>query len=126
MGGIKERHRGIIMKVDLNKVAREVINLSKENPDHVYNSPYACYYTWPNGGCILGQALIKAYPKIKDLLQLADLRSQFTFTALCKDFKIDLEGDDHLINYLEEVQRYQDEGMPWSVAVTKSQLEEVL
>lgn len=114
--------------INLNKLAKEVIRLAKERPEHKYLSINGrCYYTFSHGGCIIGQALVNLYPELKWKLEKADRDNQVSsFDNLMNDWNIAYEGDEHLIPYLARVQELQDARRTWGEALEKSGLEKYI
>lgn len=110
-------------------VAREIVRLGRENPEHVYEitSDLGCTYvreTSENnyeGDCIVGQAMINLGLDPKILLDAdnALIRGggKTASTILIENRSAVEEHDDVILNRIDTVQASQDEGTKWGTAI---------
>lgn len=110
-------------------VAREIVRLGRENPEHVYEqtSDLGCTYVREisednyEGDCIVGQAMINLGID-PEILHDAD-NSMFSgggasaSTLIVQNRSVVEEHDDVILNRIDTVQAGQDRGDKWGVAI---------
>jgi hypothetical protein len=111
--------------IKTEELIRAVRELAAESPDAVYETDAAncCEYTRPacgNGcGCLIGQAIVRCDPDMKEsLVRFDDTRSVERKplelnTGVCLSTSGNIVGED----WLASVQDRQDNGATWSDAV---------
>jgi hypothetical protein len=93
----------------------KVREIATANPDYVYDYSIIgrCYYTKPNGGCLIGQALVALEPELLPVLQELDERGCPQVNRLPLKMPLAL----NITRWIVDVQQSQDDGRPWSKCI---------
>jgi hypothetical protein len=106
------------MNIDIAKIEEAVRQIAAENPNHVYQpvgNYDACYYV-KGGGCIVGRAILKVYPELKEKLTQVDVCGMLSVACLlCRLSDTDVSADK--AEWLRLVQNAQDNRNTWAFCV---------
>lgn len=110
-------------------VAREIVRLGRENPEHVYEmtSDLGCTYVRETseeiyeGDCIVGQAMINLGLDPKILLDADEALfrggGKSASTIIIENRSAVEDHDDEILARIDWVQGNQDEGAEWGAAI---------
>lgn len=112
-------------KYEGKKIIEKILELIDESPESEY-SPTECFYTKGmagNGkcGCLVGQAIVRAYPELKKPLAALDAVGVYPIGIAIS--RLDIECGTKEEIFLTKVQGRQDSGEEWQHCVTPEILE---
>jgi hypothetical protein len=111
----------------VHKLIKAVRDLAEEHPDALYYAPpEGCLYTLGScgggQGCIVGQAVLRVYPELLEILIKVDMLAVDANTLFDDELPdLDLSHED--IGWLGSVQSNQDHPRAWGVSVTQADKE---
>lgn len=102
----------------IEELIEEVYRLAKENPDFCYTSLRRCYYIANNThpSCIFGQALLNLGVS-KETLKTADEYQNTGKDIIGVLDMLNIEYNDNQRVWCKGIQRFQDNGFPWSYCI---------
>ena len=118
-----------VSEFDVKKVENAVREIAAANADQVYEAVTTecdfgerkvCYYV-KGGGCLVGRAICKVYPELREELEKCDYDSPVDVKGMVSFLfpdKYDVLADK--LEWLSTVQENQDSKIPWGLAVTKA------
>lgn len=108
----------------IDTIIKNVRKIAKEHPDAVYDSSSRIdHYSYTAGeagggeGCIIGQASIGSFVHELDISEPIGIDS-LVYELNSQDLLVDCTGKK--VNWLSQVQTYQDAGHTWSYAVKRT------
>jgi len=116
----------------VEEIVREVRRLAAEKPDFIYEVPAdtdRCLYVNPSaecGSCIVGQAILNITPRkhkshVYETLSYFDTKPvAMTADDAVRDLVNVSEKDEESLEWIDLVQRCQDNGLPWKLAVQRA------
>lgn len=117
----------------LNKIVRRVKWLCKKYPAAEYtNEEGNCQYTKgrvlagpKQEGCLVGQALLHVCPEYRNKLEIIDTKTMKSASKCIIGlgfFRKSKVSDDSIkkLQFLDDIQSYQDEGHTWSNALVRA------